>query len=102
MEVDQAGIAVADDDILALEIPMHQAPRLCGKMRSNLAEAMPIHVFGNLLGLEPEVPSEAVLNKVILLPLIERRVELLLKVRAIWRGMRAGVQDEGLIQSALV
>lgn len=102
LEVDETGLAVANHHILALEIPMDQTARLRGEMRGNLQKPRAVDVAIHLFRRKAEVPPEAVLDEIVLLPFIKRDIEFLLEFRALRRCVRAGVKDERLVEGPLV
>jgi hypothetical protein len=81
LEIDETHLTAPDDDILALEIAVDETARKRGEFIGNLLEPGAIETGG-----ESEVPAEAMFDEVILLPTIERRIELLLQVKLIAPG----------------
>jgi hypothetical protein len=95
----RADFARAHDHVLALKVAMHEAAREFREFGRDLLESRTIDFCRHA-----EVAPQAVLEKVVLFPAIERLVELLLQVQfpPARCEMRAGVQHQRLVEGALV
>ena len=59
-------------------------------------------MLGDFVRREAEVPLEAMLDEVILLPAVKVNVERLLEFGRLGGGVGAGVEGEGLVERPLV
>ena len=96
LEIDEARLVILDDNVLALEIAMHEAPRALRQRLGDFFETDVVAALPDFIRVESEVPDEAVFEKVILFPAIQSRVEARLKRARLRRGrlVRAQVQRE--------
>ena len=99
LKIDQANFAIANDHVLTLEIAMHQAARLGRQLIGNLVETMPVDGSGLL-----KMARQAMFEKIILFPPIERRIEnrLVRQRGGAFREMGAGVQRKRFIEGPLI
>ena len=105
LEVDEADFAGAHDDVLALEIAVDETARLAAQMLGDFQQPRAITLLCEPRDMHAEVPAQAVLEEIILLPAVERGVEDGLQVAqriGVGRAMRLGVEDERLVERALV
>ena len=102
LEINERGLAVADHHVLALEIAVHEAARFGGELGGDFAEARAVHLRGDVGGAHFEVPAEAVLDEVVLLPFVERGVEGRLERRSVAGEVCFRVQECGLFEGEFV
>src|SRR5205823_11625387 len=75
LEVDQVRLRVADDDVLRLEIAMDHDAREIPKAFRDLFQGRQRRQLRNFFFIDAKVTAEAVLEEIVLLPAIERRIK---------------------------
>jgi len=75
LEVDQADFPGAHDEVLALEIAMHETARFGGELVGDGVQPFAIRFGRETIRQNPKMAPEAVLEKIVLLPAIQRCVE---------------------------
>src|SRR5205085_6319664 len=75
LEVDQVRLRVANDDVLRLEITMDHDARKIPKTLGDLLQARQRGKLRKFFLIHAKMTTEAVLEEIVLLPAIERRIK---------------------------
>src|SRR4029077_12561335 len=75
LKIDEIGLAVAHQNILRLEIAMDQYPRTLRQILSDFLQGRQCRDVVDAGFIDSETTAEAILEKVVLLPTIERGVK---------------------------
>src|SRR5688500_12597219 len=71
LEIDQVGLAIANDDVLRLEIAVDKDARTLRELLGDLIESGQRRQLGKLFRLQAENAAETILEEVILFPSIK-------------------------------
>src|SRR4029434_5776763 len=100
LKVDEASGSLFDDDILRLKIAMNEHARERGESFGDLMQARPFALILDHAGLQLENATQAILEKVVLLPTVKVGTEFGLKFwpLAIVNEVRLGMKGQHLLE----
>ncbi len=102
LKVDETNLAVANHYILTLKIAVNETARQRGEMLRDFPEPCAVYVVVHIVSGQAEMARKAVLQEIVLLPLVKRGVEFWLKFRTVRAGVGPGVEYQRLVERALV